>query len=149
MESTGGRLDACHVREASEDGCAPAPEQPTGGGARECGNVVTEEGLLHPSVRARAKRIEFKATEAVAADMARAIVAMANSGGGSILVGVGDDGELLRLRYAYPTHVTRDNRAMLSLAGWRQWVTFRATIVSQRSRSPWNTLQPKGAMLRP
>ncbi len=68
------------------------------------------------------QRTEFKAAEADAADIARAIVAMANSGGGSILLGVGDDGELLGLWYAQPRHITRHIRTMPDLAAWRQWV---------------------------
>jgi predicted HTH transcriptional regulator len=39
------------------------------------------------------QQVEFKAAEADAADIARAFVALANSSGGSILLGVGDDGE--------------------------------------------------------
>src|SRR5581483_10050757 len=56
------------------------------------------------------------------ADIARAIVAMANSGGGSILLGVGDDGQLLGLWYAQPPHITRHIRTMRDLSAWRQWV---------------------------
>lgn len=71
--------------------------------------------------RGEDQRTEFKAAEADAADIARAIVAMGNSGG-SIVVGVGDDGELLGLWYAQPPRITRHIRTMPHLASWRQWV---------------------------
>jgi ATP-dependent DNA helicase RecG len=83
---------------------------------------VTEEELRALIGRGEDQRTEFKAAEADAADIARAIVAMANSGGGSILLGVGDNGGLLGLWYAQPRHITRHIRTMPDLAAWRQWV---------------------------
>lgn len=80
------------------------------------------EGLRALIGRGEDQRTEFKAAEADAAGIARAMVAMANSGGGSILLGVGDDGELLGLWYAQPRHITRNVRTMPDLAAWRQWV---------------------------
>src|SRR5262245_56517100 len=47
---------------------------------------------------------------------------MANSGGGAPLLGVGDDGELLGLWYAQPSHISRHIRTMPDLSAWRQWV---------------------------
>jgi len=83
---------------------------------------VTEEEL-HTLVRqGEGQRIEFKAAEADAADIARAIVALANSGGGSLLLGVGDDGEILGLWYAQPPQINRHLRTMPDLASWRQWI---------------------------
>ena len=67
------------------------------------------------------QQTEFKAAEADAADIARAIVAMANSGGGTILLGVGDGGELWGLWYSQPPHIPRHIRTMPDLSAWRQW----------------------------
>jgi len=83
---------------------------------------VTEEELLGLIARGEGQRIEFKAAEADAADLARAIAALANSGGGSLLLGVGDDGNVLGLWYAQPPHITRNVRTMPDLAAWRQFV---------------------------
>ena len=57
--------------------------------------------------RGEDQHVEFKVAEADAADIARAITAMANSGGGTILLGVGDDGDLLGLWYAQPPHIAQ------------------------------------------
>lgn len=83
---------------------------------------MTEDDLRTLIQRGENQRTEFKAAEADSADIARAIVAMANSGGGSILLGVGDDGDLLGLWYAQPSHITRHIRTMPDLSAWRQWV---------------------------
>ncbi len=83
---------------------------------------MTEEELRALISRGEDQRTEFKAAEADAADIARAIVAMANSGGGLILLGVGDDGNLLGLWYAQPPHISRHIRTMANLPSWRQWV---------------------------
>lgn len=83
---------------------------------------MTEEELRALVQRGEDQRTEFKAAEADAADIARAIVALANSGGGIILLGVGDRGELLGLWYDQPPHIARHIRTMPDLAGWRQWV---------------------------
>ncbi|MGH2616928.1 MAG: ATP-binding protein [Thermomicrobiales bacterium] len=68
------------------------------------------------------QRTEFKAAEADAADLARVIAAFANSGGGTLLVGVGDDSGVLGLWYAQPPHIRRNVRTMPDLAAWRQFV---------------------------
>lgn len=77
---------------------------------------MTEEEFRDLVRQGEGQRIEFKAAEADAADIARAIVALANSGGGSLLLGVGDDGELLGLWYAQPPHIARNLRTMPDLA---------------------------------
>jgi len=51
---------------------------------------VTEEELCVLARRGEGHRIEFTAARADAADIARAIVAVTNSGSGTILLGVGD-----------------------------------------------------------
>ncbi|TAK36073.1 MAG: hypothetical protein EPO21_03710 [Chloroflexota bacterium] len=81
---------------------------------------MTEEELRALIGRGEDQRTEFNAAEADTSDIARAIVAMANRGGGSILLGVGDDGELLGLWYAQPRQITRHIRTMPDLAAWRQ-----------------------------
>jgi ATP-dependent DNA helicase RecG len=86
------------------------------------GIAVIEEELRALVGRGENQRTEFKAAEADAADIARAIVAMANSGGGSVLLGVGDDGEFLGLWYDQPPTISRRIRTMPDLASWRQWV---------------------------
>jgi predicted HTH transcriptional regulator len=58
---------------------------------------VTEEELHVPARRGQGERIEFTAPGADAANIARAIVAVTNSGSGTIWLGVGDDGDLLGL----------------------------------------------------
>ncbi len=58
---------------------------------------MTEEELRALLAGGEGQRIEFKAAEADAADLARALTALANSGGGTLLVGVGDDGQVLGL----------------------------------------------------
>lgn len=83
---------------------------------------MTEEGLHALIRRGEDQRTEFKAAEADAADVARAITALANSGGGTLLLGVGDDGSLLGLWYAQPPHIARHIRTLPDLAGWRQFV---------------------------
>lgn len=83
---------------------------------------MTEEELRALLRRGEGQRIEFKAAEADAADLARAIAALANSGGGTLLLGVGDDGSLLGLWYAQPPHITRTIRTLPDLAAWRQFV---------------------------
>ena len=83
---------------------------------------MTDEELRILARQGEGQRIEFKAAEADAADIARAIVALANSGGGSLLLGVGDDGEYLGLWYAQPPQISRNLRTMPDLASWRQWV---------------------------
>lgn len=72
--------------------------------------------------RGEGQRTEFKAADADAAAIARAIVALANSGGGLILVGVGDDGEFLGLWYTQPPHLRRHVRTMPNLSNWQQWM---------------------------
>ena len=71
---------------------------------------MTEAELRALIRRGEDQQTEFKAAEADAADIARAIVAMANSGGGTLLLGVGDDGSLLGLWYAQPPHIARHIR---------------------------------------
>jgi ATP-dependent DNA helicase RecG len=83
---------------------------------------VTEDELRALVRQGEGQRVEFKAAEADAADIARAIVALANSGGDSVLLGVGDGGELLGLWYDQPPHITRHIRTMPDLSAWRQWV---------------------------
>lgn len=83
---------------------------------------MTEEELRALIRRGEDQRTEFKAAEADAADLARAISALANSGGGTLLLGVGDDGSLLGLWYAQPPHIARTIRTLPDLAGWRQFV---------------------------
>jgi ATP-dependent DNA helicase RecG len=46
------------------------------------------------------RRVEVKAAEANSADLGRTIVALANSGGGILLRGIGDEGDIRGLRYA-------------------------------------------------
>lgn len=81
-----------------------------------------EEELRALVRQGEGQRTEFKAAEADAADIGRAITAMVNSGGGAILLGVGDDRTLLGLWYEQPSHISRHVRTMPSLAAWRQWV---------------------------
>jgi hypothetical protein len=83
---------------------------------------VTEEELRALIARGEGQRLEFKAAEADAADLARALVAIANSGGGTLVLGVGDDGGVLGLWYAQPPHIARNVRAMPDLGAWRQFV---------------------------
>ncbi len=63
---------------------------------------MTEQELRALILRGENQRTEFKAAEADSADVARAITALANSTGGTLLLGVGDDGKLLGLWYAQP-----------------------------------------------
>src|SRR6266540_4129896 len=58
--------------------------------------------------RGAGQRTEFKAAEADAADLARGLTALANSGGGTLLLGVGDDGSVLGLWYAQPPGIARN-----------------------------------------
>jgi ATP-dependent DNA helicase RecG len=90
-------------------------------GGNEADAVIDEE-LLAQISRGETQRTEFKAAEADAAAIGRAIVAMANSGGGSVFLGVGDRGELWGLWYGQPAHIARHIRTMPDLASWRQWV---------------------------
>ncbi|MGE0538801.1 MAG: helix-turn-helix domain-containing protein [Dehalococcoidia bacterium] len=83
---------------------------------------MTEAELQALIQRGEGQRTEFKAAEADSADIARAIVALVNSGGGTILLGVGDDGALLGLWYEQPPHITRHIRTMPNPGAWRQWV---------------------------
>jgi ATP-dependent DNA helicase RecG len=83
---------------------------------------VTEEELRALIRRGEDQRTEFKAAEADAADLARAITALANSGGGTLLLGVGDDGSLPGLWYAQPPHIPRTIRTLPDLSAWRQFV---------------------------
>src|SRR3954451_20988599 len=82
-------------------------------------DVVIDEELLAQISRGESQRTEFKAAEADAAAIGRAIVAMANSGGGSVFLGVGDRGELWGLWYGQPDHIARHIRTMPDLASWR------------------------------
>jgi ATP-dependent DNA helicase RecG len=83
---------------------------------------VTADELRALLAGGESQRIEFKAAEADAADLARALTALANSGGGTLLLGVGDDGRVLGLWYAQPPHITRNIRTMPDLARWRQFL---------------------------
>lgn len=83
---------------------------------------MTEEELRALIRRGEDQRTEFKAAEADAADLARAMTALANSGGGTLLLGVGDDGAVLGLWYAQPPVIARHIRTMPDLAAWRQFV---------------------------
>lgn len=83
---------------------------------------MTEVELRAIIRRGEDQRAEFKAAEADSADMARAITALANSGGGVLLLGVGDDGGLLGLWYAQPSHIARNVRTLPNLSAWRQFV---------------------------
>jgi ATP-dependent DNA helicase RecG len=83
---------------------------------------VTEEELRALIARGEGQRTEFKAAEADAADLARAVAALANSGGGTLLLGVGDDGRVLGLWYAQPPHIARNIRTMPNVAAWRQFL---------------------------
>ncbi len=83
---------------------------------------MTEEELRALTGRGEDQRIAFKAAKADAADLARAIAAFANSGGGTLLLGAGDDGTVPGLWYAQPAHITRTLRTMPDLAAWRQFV---------------------------
>lgn len=83
---------------------------------------MIDEDLLAQINRGETQRTEFKAAEADAAAIGRAIAAMANSGGGSVFLGVGDHGDLLGLWYGQPAHIARHIRTMPDLASWRQWV---------------------------
>ena len=69
---------------------------------------MTEEELRALIARGEGQRTEFKAAEADAADLARAITALANSGGGTLLLGVGHDGSILGLWYAQPPGIARN-----------------------------------------
>jgi ATP-dependent DNA helicase RecG len=83
---------------------------------------VTEAELRALIAGGEGQRIEFKAAEADAADLARALTALANSGGGTLLLGVGDDGQVLGLWYAQPAHISRNIRTMPDLGAWRQFL---------------------------
>ena len=77
------------------------------------------EDELHALVaRGEGQRTEFKAAEAPAADLARALAALANSGGGTLLVGVGDNGSILGLWYAQPPRIAQNVRTLPDLAAW-------------------------------
>ncbi len=83
---------------------------------------MIEEELRALIGRGEDQRTEFKAAEADAADVARAIAALANSGGGTLLLGIGDDGSVLGLWYAQPPHITHTIRTLPNLSAWRQFV---------------------------
>lgn len=83
---------------------------------------MTEDELISLVRRGEGQGVEFKAAEADAADIARAMVAMANSGGGMVLLGIADDGELQGLWYEQPPKIPRHIRTMPDLPAWRQWV---------------------------
>ena len=81
------------------------------------------EGELRALIgRGEDQRTEFKAAEADSADLARAITALANSAGGALLLGIGDDGSVLGLWYAQPPHIARSIRTLPHLSAWRQFV---------------------------
>lgn len=73
-------------------------------------------------LRGEGQQIEFKVADADAANIAKAITAMANSGGGTLLIGVGDHGELWGLWYTQPSHIRQHIRTMPDLSTWRQWL---------------------------
>ncbi len=79
---------------------------------------MNEDELRALVARGEGQRTEFRAAEADAADLARALAALANSGGGTLLVGVGDDGSILGLWYAQPPHIARNVRTLPDLAAW-------------------------------
>ena len=83
---------------------------------------MTEEELRALISSGEDQRTEFKAAEADAADVARAMTALANSGGGTLLLGVGDDGDILGLWYSQPRHISRNVRTLPDLSSWRQFV---------------------------
>ncbi len=83
---------------------------------------MTEAELRALIARGEGQRVEFKAAEADAANFAQALAALANSGGGTLLLGVADDGSIPGLWYAQPPHITRAIRTLPDLAGWRQFV---------------------------
>jgi predicted HTH transcriptional regulator len=83
---------------------------------------VTGDELRALIARGEGQRTEFKAAEADSADLARAITALANSGSGALLLGVGDDGAVLGLWYAQPPGIARHIRTLPDLAAWRQFV---------------------------
>ena len=93
------------------------------------------------------RRTEFKAAEADAADIARAIVALANSGGGSLLLGVGDDGEILGLWYAQPSQINRHLRTMPDLASWRQWIVIMWNLDTRGASRDRDEVAPPGRSL--
>lgn len=100
---------------------------------------MTEEEFRATVIRGENQRTEFKAAEADSANIAKAIVAMANSGGGDILLGVGDDGELLGLWYAQPPQFSRNIRVMPDLSIWKQW----AINVSRHNCDPSVPIVPE------
>jgi ATP-dependent DNA helicase RecG len=83
---------------------------------------MTEAEFLALVHGGEGQRVEFKAAEADAADLGRAFVALANSGGGWLLLGVGDDRKILGLWYAQPDGISRQVRTLPDLKGWRQFV---------------------------
>lgn len=100
---------------------------------------MTEEELRALVRQCKVQRIEFKATEAVAADVARAIDALANNGGGSLLLGFGDDGEFLGLWYTQPPQINRHLRTMPDMDTWRQWVVMSRNTASRPLPLRWST----------
>lgn len=50
------------------------------------------------------------------------MTALANSGGGTLLLDLGDDGDILGLWFSQPPPITRNLGTLPDLSGWRQFV---------------------------
>ena len=96
---------------------------------------MTEEVLRALIARGEGQRTEFKAVEADAADLARAVSALANSGGGTLLLGVGDDGSI---RALVPPGAQARGQACSASDG-ACWTTPTRSSCATRSRT-WAAL---------